>query len=73
MEKTGKFKQTFLSVVKHPQNQSLDRTIAAYRRLINDHPSFSVFNHREVVDSALQTKDPKLEEWKRWYTTLYQV
>lgn len=71
--KQGKYKNTFFSVIKHPENVALDSTLDEYRQLTGNHPSFSVLDLRQVVDSALLTNDPEIGKWADWYTNLYKL
>lgn len=61
------------SVVKHPRNDCLNETIAAYCRIIGNHHTFSVFTSAEIVQAAEATNDPELRSWATWYRELYQV
>ncbi len=73
VEKQGHYKKASFSVVKHPGNVALDRTLEKYHQLTDNHPSFSVLDLRQVVDSALLTNDPEISKWANWYTDLYNL
>lgn len=73
LEKEGKYKHVFFSVVKHPGNTSLDKTLTAYQNLINNNQKFSVFTSAEVLRVAERYSDPNLSEWINWYKTLYKI
>jgi len=73
LEKEGKFKHVFFSVVKHPGNTSLDKTLRAYQNLINNNQKFGVFTSAEVLRAAERYSDPHLSEWINWYKALYKV
>lgn len=73
LEKSGMYKEVYFSVVKHPQNQSLDKSICEYKELINYNNKFSVFDSREVIEKVTKLDDPDLKKWIIWYTTLYNI
>ena len=73
IEKQGKFKKAFFSVVRHPENVSLERSINTYRKLTGDRATFSELDFRRLVDAALLTKDESMKAWADWYTNLYMV
>jgi hypothetical protein len=61
------------SVVKHPDNTALDSSLDAYRTLITDHPTFSVFTSADVMAAAFALDDAGLNDWIGWYQDLYHV
>ncbi|MFA6978570.1 MAG: hypothetical protein WC209_04520 [Ignavibacteriaceae bacterium] len=67
------FKQVFFSVVRHPANHELDKSIAAYKKLINNNPKFSAHTSLEFVDEAVKLNDPLLDRWIDWYKELYKL
>ena len=67
------YQQGDFSVVTHPRNSSLDKSIAEYRDLIACNPKFSVFTSAEVIKAAARYADTALEQWIAWYTELYQL
>ncbi len=67
------YRHASFSVVRHPDNQSLDKSIASYRDLIGDNSKFSVFTSANVVRAASQVRDARLDDWVRWYCDLYNL
>lgn len=65
------YKHVCFSVVKHPDNPSLDKSIEDYKRLTNDSPKFSVFTSLDLIRAA--EKDPELKEWIAWYKDIYHI
>ncbi len=67
------YKHVTFSVVKHPRNTHLDRSLAKYRQLIADNPRFSVFTSSDVIKAASILHDPELDRWITWYRDLYAL
>ena len=67
------FKNVCFSVVHHPDNHSLDKTINAYKSLINNNPKFSTFTSKDVIEKASLVKDEEIQDWISWYKELYRV
>ncbi len=73
------FKHVYFSVVRHPDNIYLNRTIDRFRKLIDNIPMFSVFTSKDVlkaVDKAQNkgdNRDAVLDEWKAWYEDFYRI
>lgn len=70
---TSLYKHADFSVVKHPENLYLDKTITEYRDLTADNPKFSVFTSTDVINSAMGLHDPELDKWIDWYKELYKL
>jgi len=73
LEKAGMFKEVYFSVVKHPENKALDKSIDQYKDLINHNSRFSVFNSNEIIEKAAKLNDSDLNVWLRWYKELYKI
>ncbi|WP_010662373.1 PGN_0703 family putative restriction endonuclease [Marinilabilia salmonicolor] len=73
LEKQGKYKHVYFSVVHHPENKSLHLTMNNYRKLINDNEKFSSYTSKQVIDSAILVNDKKLNKWIEWYRELYNI
>ena len=73
LEKEGLFKEVYFSVVKHPGNKALDKSINSYKELINNNPHFSVYDSSEIIKEAETINDKDLNEWVKWYRDLYNV
>lgn len=67
------FRQVTFSVVRHPRNSSLDRTLEQYDDLIGHSPQFSVLTSADVVAAAAALHDPELDRWIAWYRELYDL
>ncbi|MBC8503265.1 MAG: hypothetical protein H8D34_00275 [Chloroflexi bacterium] len=67
------YQHVTFSVVKHPANTALDRSLDAYKDLIAHNPKFSVFTSQDVINAATRYADADLEPWIRWYKGLYNV
>lgn len=67
------FKQSHFSVLKHPDNPHLDRSLRAYGELIGDSPKFSVLTSADVLKAAEALHDNALTNWAQWYRALYKV
>jgi hypothetical protein len=67
------YRHVTFSVVKHPGNTQLDRSLLEYRELIADNPSFSVLTSSDVIAAAATLGDPELDQWISWYRNLYSL
>jgi len=61
------------SVVHHPENYFLDRSMNDFRKLTNDSDRFNSFTSNLLVDAALKTEDRDLATWATWYRNLYKI
>ena len=73
LEKSGSYKHVYFSVVKHPDNNSLDKTINEYKTLVNDNLSFFVFTSKDVVDATRIIDNSTLNDWVDWFCDLYNI
>lgn len=73
LENGPDFKQVYFSVVHHPGNTDLDKSIDEYRQLTNNNPKFSAFTSKTVIDAASQINDTDIKNWIEWYKDLYRV
>ena len=67
------FNHVDFSVVKHPGNNALDKTIEKYKTLIDNNPKFSVITSKEIVDLAEKSGDKAIKTWVDWYRKLYMI
>ncbi len=67
------YRQVSFSVVKHPRNIALDRTLSSYQELIAHNPRFSVFTSADAIAAANQFGDESLKPWITWYRILYDI
>ena len=67
LENRGVFEEVYFSVVSHPDNSFLDKTMNEYRALINNSPKFYNFKSNALVDVAVDY----LPDWSNWYKKVY--
>lgn len=67
------YKHVTFSVVRHPENMSLNSTLDEYQELINNNPKFSTFTSDQVVAAASAQHDADLDQWVTWYKALYNL
>jgi hypothetical protein len=67
------FKHVSFSVVRHPRNRALYKTLAEYQALIASNPKFFTFTSADVINAATNHADPSLQGWINWYKNLYDV
>lgn len=72
-DNNNQYEHVYFSVVKHPGNQSLDKTINEYKSLINNNPKFISFDSKRVVDAVKSINDYELNKWADWYKCLYNI
>lgn len=67
------YQKVYFSVVKHPKNTFLDRTISDYKNLVGNNEKFSAFTSADVINAAATLNDPDLNSWITWYKDLYKL
>lgn len=67
LENRGIFAEVYFSVVSHPDNCFLDKTMNEYRQLIKSSPKFYEFKSDKLVDKAVAY----LPDWSSWYKKVY--
>ena len=67
LENRGEFTEVYFSVVSHPDNCFLEKTMKEYRRLTNNSPKFYAFKSNTLVDKAVAY----LPDWSSWYKKVY--
>jgi len=67
------FKHVCFSVVRHPRNKALDKTLTEYQSLIASNPKFFTFTSADVIGAASRHTDPQLQPWIDWYQDFYDV
>ena len=65
------YRQVCFSVVRHPENPSLDKTIESYRKLTNHSPKFTAFTSMDLIRAAQDVAD--LKDWISWYKKVYCI
>jgi hypothetical protein len=73
LEKSGKFKHVYFSVVHHPENDALNESMNEYKQLIANNKKFSHFTSKDVINAAEKIGDSAVDEWVSWYKGLYNV
>ena len=53
------------SVVHHPENHFLDKSMAEYAKLTGYSPKFNSFTSDKLIDAA--SIDESLKDWTEWY------
>jgi len=67
------FKHAEFSVVRHHDNEALDRSIDDYKKIIDNNPKFSVFTSAEIISAAELHADDDLSKLISWYSDLYRI
>lgn len=67
------YKHVTFSVVKHPRNIYLDKSLKDYQVLIGNNPKFSIFTSSDVIAAAASIHDLELDQWIAWYRELYNL
>ncbi|MBO7495638.1 MAG: hypothetical protein J6T98_03720 [Salinivirgaceae bacterium] len=65
------YKHVCFSVVKHPDNHSLDKSIEEYKKLTKNSPKFSTFTSLDLISAA--QKQSELKGWIDWYKKVYGI
>jgi hypothetical protein len=72
-DENSDFKNVCFSVVHHPDNHSLDKSMNDYKNLVANNSKFSSFTSKDVIDIATTIKVKEIEDWVTWYRQLYKV
>lgn len=67
LERRGVYKEVFFSVVTHPGNTFLDKTMEEYGELVRHSPKFFSFKSTDIVNNA----SSYLPDWAGWYQEVY--
>lgn len=67
------YKHVTFSVVRHPENTSLNATLNKYQELIDNNPKFSTFTSAQVIAAASELNNADLDQWVTWYKALYNL
>ncbi|MFC1730393.1 hypothetical protein ACFL6I_08665 [candidate division KSB1 bacterium] len=67
------FKKVFFSVVHHPQNTYLEKSISKFKKLINNNDRFFTFTSDVIINEAQKIDEPELRRWTDWYKELYMI
>lgn len=69
LEKEGLYHNVTISVVHHPDNRFLKKTMDEYSELTGHSPKFNSFTSNKLIESA--KIDDGLKDWIKWYTEYY--
>jgi hypothetical protein len=72
-DKRQPYQKVDFSVVIHPRNTSLQKSIGLYKDLISNNAKFSVFTSADLINAARDHADDRLERWIEWYTGFYHL
>ena len=61
------------SVIRHPGNTSLNKTLGEYKDLTANNPGFTDFTSADVIDAAEKYGGAGLAPWVKWYKELYNL
>jgi len=67
------FTKVFFSVVRHPENESLNKSMDKYEQLIGGNQIFFRFTSSDFLESAAKHADRELWNWIFWYRELYNI
>ncbi len=67
------YEYTSFSVVRHPDNIHLNRSLHEYKELIGNNPKFSTFTSVDIINAAENNGDSQLVNWVKWYKGLYNL
>lgn len=74
-DKEMNFEKVYFSVVYHPDNKYLEKSMNKFRELIGNNERFSFFKSEDIIKSAEkinnEINDKKLGKWISWYKRLY--
>jgi hypothetical protein len=73
IKEKGEYERVHFSVVHHPENNDLQKTIAEYEQMLSDKGLFSVFTSEQILDAALKIQNDDISEWAKWYSGLYRI
>lgn len=65
----NKYKEVYFSVVHHPANHFLTKSMDEYKQLVNNSPKFSSFTTEKIINAA--SIDKSLADWTTWYNEVY--
>lgn len=68
-----RFEKVYFSVVRHPDNIHLAKTINNYKSLVDGNDKFSEHTSKEFVNAAESLNDTTLNKWIIWYKELYKL
>lgn len=69
----SKYKHVSFSVVHHPGNTALKKSMDAFKGMMSLELNFSSFTSDKIVSAAEALNDPELTAWAAWYRDLYNL
>jgi hypothetical protein len=69
----GHFKNVHFSVIRHPNNHDLDKTLESYVKFLKTKEVLSCHTSKELIDKAGSVNNPDLNIWSSWYSELYRI
>ncbi|HZW40298.1 MAG TPA: hypothetical protein VFF33_13450 [Ignavibacteriaceae bacterium] len=73
LENAGTYKHVYFSVVHHPRNTALNKSISNYKTLINNNKKFSVLTSADIINASDTCNDLVIQKWIKWYKDLYKI
>ena len=73
IKEKGHYKNVHFSVVRHPDNHDLERSLDSYKRLLKNRNVFSCLTSKDFIDAVRSVNDPGLKVWSSWYSDLYKI
>ncbi|MEA1949653.1 MAG: hypothetical protein U9N83_20440 [Thermodesulfobacteriota bacterium] len=73
IEEKQKFKNVHFSVVHHPKNNDLKKTIDSYTDMLENKDLFSVFTSERIINAVTQLNNKEIQKWANWYSELYNL
>ena len=73
LEEQETFRKVFFSVVRHPGNLALGKSIAEFQALVSRNPKFFTFTSDTIVDAGYRYGDDQTTGWAQWYRDLYDL
>jgi hypothetical protein len=73
IETNQNFNRVHFSVVHHPRNNDLQKTISSYSRMLKEKSLFSVFTSKEIVEYSSYIAHSDIQKWVKWYADLYMI
>jgi hypothetical protein len=65
------YHKVYFSVVHHPKNTAITKTIQEYQRLIRNNERFFSFTSDCIINVASKIQDVDIQKWTTWYKDLY--
>ncbi len=73
VKEKGHFKKVHFSVVHHPDNPDLARSMNSYSQLLKNMDIFSSYTSKDFIRAASSINDHSIQSWIKWYSELYRI